>query len=56
MTDPNSFCLLVMHPNQYIPMVYCNGGKSDHPYQCLEGTDILPDIVVGRISFRLART
>lgn len=26
------------------------GGKSDHPYQCLDGTDILPDIVVGRIS------
>ncbi|MBK9333059.1 MAG: T9SS type A sorting domain-containing protein [Ignavibacteria bacterium] len=27
-----------------------NGGKSDHPYQCLDGTDILPEIVVGRIS------
>jgi len=26
------------------------GGKSDHPYQCLAGTDILPDIVVSRIS------
>lgn len=26
------------------------GGKSDHPYQCLDGTDILPDIVVGRLS------
>ncbi|HRJ99835.1 MAG TPA: C25 family cysteine peptidase [Ignavibacteria bacterium] len=27
-----------------------SGGKSDHPYQCLDGTDILPEIVVGRIS------
>lgn len=26
------------------------GGKSDHPYMCLDGTDILPDIVLGRIS------
>ncbi len=26
------------------------GGKSDHPYECLDGTDILPDVVVGRIS------
>ncbi|MBS1518845.1 MAG: T9SS type A sorting domain-containing protein [Bacteroidetes bacterium] len=27
-----------------------SGGKSDHPYQCLDGSDILPDIVLGRIS------
>ncbi len=33
-----------------IPWFTSTGGKSDHPYQCLEGTDILPDIVVGRVS------
>lgn len=32
------------------PWFTATGGKSDHPYQCLEGSDILPDIVVGRIS------
>ncbi|MBX7042490.1 MAG: T9SS type A sorting domain-containing protein [Ignavibacteria bacterium] len=32
------------------PWFTATGGKSDHPYQCLDGTDILPDISVGRIS------
>jgi gingipain R len=36
--------------NNTIPWFDAIGGKSDHPYECVEGTDILPDIVVGRIS------
>ncbi|MBK8554228.1 MAG: T9SS type A sorting domain-containing protein [Ignavibacteria bacterium] len=36
--------------NNTITWFNATGGKSDHPYMCLDGTDILPDIVVGRIS------
>ncbi|HMS34785.1 MAG TPA: C25 family cysteine peptidase [Ignavibacteria bacterium] len=36
--------------NNTITWFNATGGKSDHPYMCLDGTDILPDIVLGRIS------
>jgi len=51
-SDRPEFVLLVGDASgtNTFPWFTATGGKSDHPYQCLEGTDILPDIVVGRIS------
>ena len=36
--------------NNTITWFNATGGKSDHPYMCVDGTDILPDMVLGRIS------
>ncbi len=36
--------------NNTITWFNANGGKSDHPYMCLDGSDILPDVILGRIS------
>lgn len=50
--DRPDFVLLVGDASgaSTFPWFSASGGKSDHPYQCLDGSDILPDIVVGRIS------
>ncbi|MEO8446673.1 MAG: C25 family cysteine peptidase [bacterium] len=40
--------------NNSLPWFSATGGKSDHPYECLDGTDIFPEIVVGRLSVQSA--
>lgn len=50
--DRPEYILLVgdARGNNTLPWFDAIGGKSDHPYECLEGTDMFPDVVVGRIS------
>ena len=34
-----------------IPSGYINGGEGDQPYAMIEGSDILADVIIGRLSF-----